>query len=166
MLHHNELINIEEDTILGPRSMLRRFTLQNRVNQLAVCILTSGGTLSSCKLDNGQHEAVVNYSSNGGKRPDGSGDVGNMVNFVPPPPVQLPLVEWQSHVLGLDSLLLTTTPSQQLLYQLTTNNELLVTGKLKGQLTAMAPFYFNLVSSELSGCPIYVRTLPKGKLTA
>jgi hypothetical protein len=126
--------------------MLRRFTLQNRVNQLGVCVLTSGGTVSSIKLDDGKQEAVVNYN-NTGKRPDAGDGANNAPVFVPPP--QLPLVEWQSHVLvGLHSLMLTTTPAQQLLYQLTTDNELMITGKLKGQLTAMAPFYFNLISTS------------------
>lgn len=134
MIHHNELVSIEEDTILGPRSMIRRFTLENRANHLTVSILSSGGTLSSCKLENGKQETVVSSKRDAGDAVNGLGQ-----------PVQL-LSEWQSHVLGLDSLLLTTSSSQSLMYQLTTNNELHVTGKIKGHLNAMAPFFFNLVS--------------------
>lgn len=150
MLHRNELVNIEEDTILGsggpglggvcagPRAMIRRFTLQNRANHLAVSILTSGGSVSSCKVDDGRQEIVINSN---GKDANGV----TMINGVPYTP---PLHEWQSHVLGLDSLMLTTSSSQSLLYQLTTTNELLVTGKVKSHLNAMAPFYFNLVSDR------------------
>lgn len=176
MLHHNELINIEEDTILGPRSMIRRFTLKNRVNQLTACILTSGGTISSVLLENGKQETIVKPPGSSGTVPvngkatassnstaqrtgnlggGGGGDslnggengsASSAVSYQCVPTIQAPLSEWQSHVLGLDSLLLTTSPSQSLMYQLTTGNELMITGKLKGHLNTMAPFFFNLVS--------------------
>lgn len=125
MLHHNELITIEEDTILGKRSMQRRFTLHNRANQLSISIATSGGSVCSWRC--GKEELV----STGKDRQS------------------FPLSsEWQPHVLGLDSLLLTTA-SQSLSYQLT-NNELHLTGKLR-QFHALDPFYLNLVSACLSG---------------
>jgi hypothetical protein len=130
MLHHNELINIEEDTILGHRSMVRRFTLHNRANHLMVSILTSGAAISSLKLENGKHEIIA--------QPEAG---------LPPSPQQTPPpFEWQSHVLGLDTLLLATNSSttQSLMYQLTTDNELIVTGKIKGHLHFMAPYFFNL----------------------
>ena len=154
------MINIEEDTILGPRgSMVRRFTLQNRANHLLLSILTSGGTIASCRVDNGKHETVIN--ANAASKDPAANNMGN--NFggppTPMPTYVVPMHEWQSHVLGLDSLLLTTSSSQSLLYQLTTSNEILITGKLKGHLNAMAPFYFNLVSApfRLNPCPIRLK---------
>lgn len=136
MLHHNELVNIEEDTILaGNRTMIRRFTLSNRANKLSLGILSAGGSLCSWKIDQGLQEMVLPSDC---KPRD--------TESYPPSS------DWQSHVLGPDSLLLTTTASQSLTYQLTTNNELIVTGRLR-HLQAMAPFYVNLnsVDSLLDG---------------
>ena len=129
MLHHNELISIEEDTILGNRQTLRRFTLINRVNGLKVSILTSGGTLCSVGLD--QHEVISNAAREADLHQSGS--------------------EFQSHVLGMDSLML-SSPSGSLTYLLTSDNDLVICGKLR-QLYALSPFYFNLVSLEHSSVP-------------
>lgn len=129
MLHHSELVNIEEETILaGNRTMVRRFTLSNRANKLSLGILASGGSICSCKVDQGQQEIILPVEM----RP-------RDVESYPP------ASEWQSHVLGPDSLLLTASSSQSLTYQLNSNNELSVTGRLR-HLQAMSPFYMNLNS--------------------
>ena len=131
MLHHNELITIEEDTILGSRCMQRRFTLQNKANKLSISVQSAGGSVCSCRLENGRHEIVLSSGPSLWKKD----------------PEFYPLSsEWQAHVLGLDSLLLTTA-SQSLTYQLTTSNELHVVGKVR-QSHSLAPFYMNLVSHE------------------
>lgn len=124
MLHENELINIEEDMILNPGYMIRRFTLNNRINGLKVSIINTGATINSVKLGSNKDEIIDGTTSNG----DGH--------------------EWQSHVLGLDTLLLTTNSSQSVMYQLTSDNELIIIGKFKNQqqIDWFNPFYFNLVS--------------------
>ncbi|KAI1303562.1 hypothetical protein HDE_02255 [Halotydeus destructor] len=142
MIHLNEMVNIEEDSVLSvQRTMIRRFTLKNRANHLTIGIVSSGGTISSVQVDNGKHETIVNMNTV--KR---EGDASCYV--------QPNCSEWSSHVLGPDTLLLNTSPSQSLIYQLTTNNEILITGKIKGHLSAMAPFYFNLKSTSSSPCTI------------
>jgi len=144
MLHDNELINIEEDTILGSNrgSLIRRFTLTNRANRLTVGLLSSGGSVCSCLVDHDRQEIVLQPLSS---------SISRLCQQQQPPPKKSeieaypPASEWSSHVLGPDSLMLTTSSSQCLTYQLTTNNELVVTGKLR-QLGAQAPFYVNLHS--------------------
>lgn len=126
--------------------MVRRFTLSNRANKLSLAILTSGGSLCSCKVDQGLQEIVLPSDL----RPR---DVESY-------PASS---EWQSHVLGPDSLFLTTSSSQSLTYQLSTNNELAVTGRLRN-LQAMSPFYMNLNTVEgpsalLDGHFLHVRSV-------
>lgn len=136
MLHHNELISIEEDTILGSNRLTRfdrRFTLNNRLNGLCIGISTSGGSLCSVRMEQGTHEVILNTS---GPRDSDSSP-------------QQTVSEFQSHVLGMDTLLLSTQTTQSLTYQLTESNELILCGKLKN-FHAMSPFYFNLV------CPYHV----------
>lgn len=140
MLHNNEMVNIEEDTILGVnRSMIRRFTFHHRVNQLAVSVLTSGASLSSCKLDLGRHEIIVNQHLLFTPQPNRRTDPLNASS-------EVSTIEWQSHVLGTDSLLFTATSAQSVTYHLNTKNELTITGKLRN-IQSMSSFYINLVSA-------------------
>ena len=127
MLHENELINIEEDMILNPGYMIRRFTLNNRINGLKVSIINTGPTIQSIKLGSAKDEIIDTSQSNG----EGH--------------------EWQSHVLGLDTLLLTKNLSQSVMYQLTSDNELILTGKFKAhqQVDWLNPFFSNLVSKNI-----------------
>ena len=127
MLHENELINIEEDMILQPGHLIRSFSLHNRINGLKVVVINVGATVSSIKLDFGKDEII--------RSPRDLADDHH---------------EWQSHVLGLDTLLLNVTHSNNstLMYQLTSDDELVVIGKFRGQqhLDLAIPFFFNLVS--------------------
>lgn len=126
MLHENELINIEEDMILQPGHLIRSFTLHNRINGLKAVVINVGATVSSIKLDFGKDEIIRSHRDNNDDH------------------------EWQSHVLGLDTLLLNVTHSNNstLMYQLTSDDELVMIGKFRGQqhLDLAMPFFYNLVS--------------------
>lgn len=142
MLHNNEMVNIEEDTILGAsRSMIRRFTFHHRANQLTISVLTSGASLSSCKLDLGRHEIIVNQNLLFTPQSNRKSDPQN-------PSLDISTIEWQSHVLGTDSLLFTTTSAQSVTYHLNTKNELTITGKLRN-FQSVSSFYINLVRKTL-----------------
>lgn len=134
MLHDNEMINIEEDMILSPGYLIRRFTLHNRINQLRLSITNLGATVISCKVNHGKDE-VIRHSEN--TLPDNACTSRNNG------------YEWQSHVLGLDTLLLATSHhhTSAITYQLTTDDELVISGKLRNfnHLNYFIPFYFNLV---------------------
>lgn len=124
MLHENELINIEEDMILQPGFMLRRFTLNNRINGLKVSIVNTGAAVRNIQL--GEKNEIVRLFGNNN------------------------LIDWNPHVLGLDTLLLNSN-SNSLMYQLTTENELITIGKFRTaqqQADIVAPFYFNLNSDS------------------
>lgn len=109
--------------ILQPGYSIRSFTLHNRINRLKVTIFNIGAAITSIKTDFGKEEIIRSSVSNNDEH------------------------EWQSHVLGLDTLLLNIS-STTLMYQLTSENELAVTGKFRGQqhFDVISPFYFNLVS--------------------
>ncbi|RWS16886.1 hypothetical protein B4U79_00190 [Dinothrombium tinctorium] len=146
MLHENELITIEEEMVINPDYVLRRFTLNNRINGLSVAISAIGAKIVSIKLDSGKHEIVTAIV-------DSSLQSTNGQRF-----------EWNAHVVGLDSLLLTTnaSSSQSITYQLTKDNELVLNGRFKGQQqqNLFHPFYLNLNStaSSIDGHLIHVQS--------
>lgn len=122
MLHENELINIEEDMILQPGYLIRRFTLNNRINGLKVSIVNTGAAVRNIRL-NDKDEIVRLFGGNN-------------------------LIDWNPHVLGLDTLLLNAN-ANTLMYQLTTENELIAIGKFRSHqqhMDIVATFFFNLVS--------------------
>lgn len=139
MLHENELINIEEDMILQPGHLIRSFTLHNRINGLKAVVINVGATVSSVKLDFGKDEIIRSHRDNNDDH------------------------EWQSHVLGLDTLLLNVTHSNNstLMYQLTSDDELVMIGKFRGQqhLDLAMPFFYNLNpdSPTIEGHYVHVR---------
>lgn len=152
MLHNNEVIAIEED-LLNWRTMIRKFTIQNRLNHLRIGILTSGAMVTTCKLDNGAHEIIVNNN------PDY--DLSSpRWQHVKPNWVKMRVIcvimycfitflNKVSHVHGVDTLRLTTGgasgQSQSIVYRLNPDNELIVIGKFKTQQQYLQPYYFNLV---------------------
>ncbi|RWS31014.1 hypothetical protein B4U80_02528 [Leptotrombidium deliense] len=148
MLYENELINIEEDLVINPDFAVRRFTLNNRINGLSVAINAIGAKIGSIKLDAGKHEIVAEPSID-----------GNVQRF-----------EWNPHVVGLDSLLLTMNASSSLSvsYQLTKDNELLVNGRFKGQqqMNLFHPFYLNLNtvsnSTTIDGHLLHIQSASDG----
>lgn len=139
MLHDNEVINIEEDMILRPGCCIRRFTLNNRVNGLKIGITNIGATLISCMVNNGKDEIIkhIEFSESFANNTNQN----NLLNIA---------FDWQSHVLGLDTVLLATNShhNSTITYQLTTDNRLLMLGKLRSvnHLANLTPFFFNLVS--------------------
>lgn len=144
MLHDNEMINIEEDMILSPGHLTRRFTLHNRISHFRLGITSLGATVVSCKVNHGKDELIRNDCNDlhcSSNMEIASSDSNGRV---------APGYEWQSHVLGLDTLLLATSNyhTSSITYQLTTDDQLLVIGKLRtlNQLAFLTPFYFNLVS--------------------
>lgn len=175
MLHHNELITIEEETLLNVSTcrsgMQRKFTLTNQSSKFSFGVLTSGGSIVSIKVNNGTHEIVlptsmVSYlplnsgtgnSNSCNSQVLSSSNIGSSKRDLESYPLYS---EWTSHVLGSDTLLLTTSSSQSLIYQLTSSDEFIVTGKLKN-CHAMAPFYFNLnhLSSTINGHFVHLRCL-------
>ena len=92
--------------------------------------------MCSCKIDQGRQEIILPVVRDNECYPTSS--------------------DWQSHVLGPDSLMLNTSSSQTLTYQLSTNNDVLLTGRLRN-LQAMSPFYLNLISTEMS--PVSIPSL-------
>lgn len=167
MLHHNELITIEEETILNVPSsrngMQRKFTLTNRGSKFSFGILSSGGSIVSIKVNNGTHEVVLptslvsylplNMANNQIGPSIGPSNRRDLDSYPA-------YCEWTSHVLGSDTLLLTAPSSQSVIYQLTSSDEFIITGKVKN-FHAIAPFYLNLNSpaADISGHFLQVRCL-------
>jgi len=133
MIHNNEVISIEED-LLNCRLVIRRFTFNNRNNNLKIGILTIGASLVSCELDS--HQIIVNLNNTVNNTIACDASAGSRTN-------------WVSHVRGLDTLCLTTgissSQSQSIVYQLTVENELIVIAKFKTQQQLLNPHFFNLV---------------------
>jgi hypothetical protein len=142
MLHDNEMINIEEDMILSPGHLTRRFTLHNRISHFRLGITSLGATVVSCKVNHGKDELI---------RTADDRHCSSSIDCLGPAQRSSPGYEWQSHVLGLDTLLLATSSyhTSSITYQLTADDQLLVMGKLRSvnHLTFFTPFYFNLVRS-------------------
>lgn len=167
MLHHNELITIEEETILNVPSsrngMQRKFTLTNRGSKFSFGILSSGGSIVSIKVNDGTHEVVLptslvsylplNPSNNQNSSSFGSSNRRDLDSYPA-------YCEWTSHVLGSDTLLLTAPSSQSVIYQLTSSDEFIITGKVKN-FHAIAPFYLNLNSpaADINGHFLQIRCL-------
>lgn len=168
MLHHNELITIEEETILNVPSsrngMQRKFTLTNRGSKFSFSVLSSGGSIVSIKVNDGTHEVVLPTSLVsylpfiGGNNPISSSSFGQSNRRdLDSYPVYC---EWTSHVLGSDTLLLTAPSSQSVIYQLTSSDEFIITGKVKN-FHAIAPFYLNLncTTSTITGHYLHLKCL-------
>ncbi|CAG2181832.1 unnamed protein product, partial [Oppiella nova] len=134
MIHNNEVISIEED-LLNCRQMIRRFTFNNRNNNLRIGVLTIGASLVSCELD--AHQIIVNHHPNGSNN-----------SHSPAHESALSRTNWISHVRGPDTLSLTaglsSSQSQSVVYQLTQENQLIVTGRFKSQQQLLNPYFFNL----------------------
>lgn len=150
MIHNNEVISIEED-LLNCRQMIRRFTLNNRNNNLRIGILTIGASLVSCELDS--HQIIVNHNNhhNNHHIHQNNHNTPDLQSTSP-----YSRTNWVSHVRGPDTLSLTagisSSQSQSIVYQLTQENQLIVNGRFKTQQQLFNPYFFNLVSIGFHLC--------------
>lgn len=157
MLHNNEVISVEEASYhIRPNCSVRRFTLKNNLTGFQVTIKATGASVISCKTNN-KDELI---------RTDN--DENQQANSIRNPSVmqlQNQGFEWQSHVLGPDSISFATNVhhNSTVTYQLSERDELLMIGKLKTQnhLTHLIPFFFNLNSSgsSVDGHFLHIRAI-------
>lgn len=145
MLHNNELISVEEASYhVRPNCSVRRFTLKNNLTGFQVTIKATGASVISCKTNKDELIRADN-------------DENQQANSIRNPSVmqlQNQGFEWQSHVLGPDSISFATNVhhNSTITYQLNERDELLMLGKLRNlnHLNQMIPFFFNLNSSNSS----------------
>lgn len=157
MLHHNEVISIEEESHhIRPNSCVRRFTLTNHLINFQICIKNTGATvISCCKLINGKDDDLIKADELIRQDNDENQQINQQANSTAKRSSQSAMqmndfFEWQSHVLGLDSISFATNThhNSTVTYQLNIDSLHLI-GKLRSasHLNFLAPFYFNLVSS-------------------
>ena len=145
MLHDNEVISVEETSYhVRPNCSVRRFTLKNNLTGFQVTIKSTGASVVSCKTSKDELIRAEN-------------DENQQANSIRNPSVmqlQNQGFEWQSHVLGPDSVSFATNVhhNSTITYQLNERDELLMLGKLRNlnHLTHLIPFFFNLNSSNSS----------------
>lgn len=153
MLHNNEVISVEEASYhIRPNCSVRRFTLKNNLTGFQVTIKCTGASVISCKTN--KDELV---------RTDNESQQANSIRNPSAMQLQNQGFEWQSHVLGPDSISFATNVHNTITYQLNERDELLMFGKLKTQnhLTHLIPFFFNLNSSgsSVDGHFLHIRAI-------
>lgn len=158
MLHDNEVISIEETSYhIRPNSCVRRFKLTNHLTNFQVIIKNTGATLISATVQSctqqftgGKEDGLLKGEITELIRQDNEENQLNQLQQTNSSSAKRTQFEWQSHVLGLDSISFATNShhNSTLTYQLNLDNSLSMLGKLRScsHLSYLAPFFFNLVS--------------------
>ena len=164
MLHNNEVISCEEDIDVAYHTKqncnIRRFTLKNNLTGFQVTIKTTGASLISAKDFKTNKDELIRLDNDENQQTNSLNR--NQL-------IQLAGFEWQSHVLGLDSISFATNihHNSTITYQLTELNELFMIGKLRSvnHLSYLNPFFFNLntSSSSIDGHFLHIKAIKLDK---